>query len=179
MSHSIQPAKHAPAEQVHGLSMHPKVRAALAKGAHHEWNAKDIAELLGVGMRTAQYMLEQGHIKSTGYQGRGTHQKKHRRALTLSVVNYLLEHAEEITAADGLPIIKTLLPLLPDAVLQGIIAASQALINRRASLPVVVKTEAVAAPATARAPLAANVLPFQEFAFVSQLPARPPGQATA
>lgn len=168
MSHAVTASKDAPHGQVHGLTMHPKVRAVIARGLDHEWNAHELAELLGVRVRSMQIALEKGTIKTSRYpSANGT--RFHRRALGVSVLMYLLDHSDEITAADVLPIIKHALPLLNDDRVRQIIAAGEALLKAREDLPVVVKS---AEPEPVPAKRAANVIAAHaEFSFVAHLTA--------
>ena len=142
---SALPAHRVPAEQVHGNSMHPKVRAVLDRGLGKEWNYKELAELLGISTRAAQYLMNTGHLRVSGHPTKETGRSL-RRSSGLSVLLYLITHSEEITEADAQPILKKVLPLCTDQILEGVIAACRALISKRSGMLVVVKPAQEARP---------------------------------
>lgn len=137
---TVQPSHAAPAQQVHGLSMHPKVRAILDKGLTHEWTSKEVEELLGLSLRACQYLFSSGLLRITRYPAKSENGTT-RCCTGLSLLLYLLEHSEEITEADAQPILKKVLPLLTDQILEGVIGACRAIIGKRSGMLVVVKTE--------------------------------------
>jgi len=147
---TAQPAHRVPAPMVHGNSMLPKMRAVLDRGLHAEWTSKDLVELLGISERGAQYLMNGPHLK--GY----THPTREsdvavRRASGLSVLLYILKHSDEITEADVLPVMKKMLPLLTDQILEGVMGACRAIISKRSGLLVAVKGDAPAAAAKPQA----------------------------
>lgn len=173
MSLTIQPARTAPVDQVHGLSMHPKIRTVLDKGLAHEYDFKEFAALTGLSERSAHNLFERGEfIRVTRYPAKSVNGCK-RRVTGLSVLLYLLEHSDEITAADARPIIKKVLPLMTDALLERVISAAQALIRERAGLPVIVKADehpAAAGVSTPPPKRPTNVIAMTpEFSFVADL----------
>lgn len=137
---TVQPSHAAPAQQVHGLSMHPKVRAILEKGLAHEWTTKDVSELLGFSERSARHLFESPMLRITRYPAKSENGTT-RCCTGLSLLLYLLEHSEEITEADAQPILKKVLPLLTDQILEGVIGACRAIIAKRSGMLVVVKND--------------------------------------
>jgi len=138
MSHTVQPSHRAPAEQVHGNSLHPKVQAVLTRGLMQEWDYKSIAALLEISERSSHNLMESGLLNVSRYPAKSLNGCT-RRASGLSLLLYLLTHSDEITAEDAQPILKKVLPLLTDSILEGVIAACRALINKRSGVLVVVK----------------------------------------
>jgi AraC-like DNA-binding protein len=171
---TIRPAKDAPAHAVHGLSMQPKIRAVLDKGLEHEYDFKEFAQLTGLSERSVHNLFERGqYIKVSRYPAKSVNGCK-RRVSGLSVLCYLIEHSDEITEADTRPIMKKVLPLMTDALLERVINAAQALIRERAGLPVIVKAEepspAAAGVSTPTSKRPANVIAMHpEFSFTSAL----------
>ena len=174
---TIQPAKDAPAHAVHGLSMHPKIREVLDKGLGHEYDFKEFSALTGLSERSAHNLFERGeYIKVSRYPAKSLNGCK-RRVSGLSVLCYLIEHSDEITEADTRPILKKVLPLMTDGMLERVITAAQALIRERAGLPVIVKTEGEERRAESGEPKAskaaqrpANVIAMHpEFSFAADL----------
>lgn len=143
---TAQPANRAPAQQVHGNSMHPKVRAVLDRGLGTEWTSADVQELLGLSERSAHYLFENGLLHTSRYPTKETTYKAVRRTTGLSLLLYLLEYSDEITEADVQPIIKKVLPLLTNQILEGVAGACKALINARSGLLVAVKPAATETP---------------------------------
>jgi hypothetical protein len=174
---TVQPSHAAPAQQVHGLSMHPKVRAILEKGLAHEWTTKDVSDLLGFSERSARHLFESPMLRITRYPAKSENGTT-RCCTGLSLLLYLLEHSEEITEADAQPILKKVLPLLTDQILEGVIGACRAIIAKRGGMLVVVKAEdkgtgRLGDGETARAkPRPKNVIGMtdhNEFSFVQEL----------
>lgn len=151
---TAQPSHRAPAKQVHGNSMQPKVRAVLDRGLNHEWTSKEVKDLLNVDVRSAQQLMNGSHLRSFAHPTKRT-EKAMRRVTGLSLLLYLIKYSDEITEADAQPIIKKVLPLLTNQILEGVIGACKALINSRSGLLVVVKDEATpkAPPSSKAAPL--------------------------
>jgi|GEM_PF-3379301 len=146
MSHTVQPSHRAPAEQVHGNSLHPKVQAVLVKGLMQEWDYKSIAALLEISERSSHNLMESGLLNVSRYPAKSLNGCT-RRASGLSLLLYLLTHSDEITAEDAQPILKKVLPLLTDSILEGVIAACRSLIIKRSGvLVVVVKPASIGAP---------------------------------
>lgn len=137
---TVASSHRAPAHAVHGNSMHAKIREVLDKGLHHEWDAKSFATLTGLSERSALYIFERGEFLNVSRYPAKSLNGCLRRASGLSVLLYLVNHSDEITAEDVLPALKKMLPLLTDAVLEGVSAACKALIARRSGMPVIVKT---------------------------------------
>lgn len=135
---TAQPSHRAPAQQVHGNSMHPKVRAVLERGLDYEWSSKEVKDLLRIDVRSAQQLMNGPHLRSFAHPTKLT-EKAVRRVTGLSLLLYLLKHSDEITEADAQPIIKKVLPLLSNQILEGISGACRALINARSSMLVAVK----------------------------------------
>ena len=144
---TAQPAHRAPATQVHGNSMHPKVRAVLERGLGSEWNSAEVQELLGLSERATQYLFSMGALHITRYPSKNT-AKTVRRTTGLSLLLYLVK----ITEADAQPIVKKVLPLLTDQLLEGVAGACKALISARSGVLVAVKPAAESAPAEESAP---------------------------
>lgn len=119
--------------------MHPKVRAVLDKGLHHEWTSKDVAELLGIGLRTAQNLFQSEHLRTSDYPTNPNTDGGMRRASGLSLLLYILKHAEELQEADVIAALKKALPLLTDSMLEGVIGAAKAIIQARQGMLVVLK----------------------------------------
>ena len=172
---TVQPSSSVPPEQVHGLSMHPKVRAVLARGLDEEWTPKDVAELLGMSLRTAQCLFGTGQIHCGRYQGQPGVKTLH-RCIGMSVLLYIIDHTDELNQADAVAVLKKLLPLLTDAVLEGVAGACKALISKRSGVLVVVKAkdEGGMMKDENRKPPARpkNVIGFEphtEFSFVQEL----------
>ncbi|WP_395735140.1 hypothetical protein [Prosthecobacter sp.] len=136
---TAQPSHRAPAQQVHGNSMHPKVRAVLDRGLGAEWTLGEVEELLGVSRRSAQYLFDSHLLAITRYPAKAASGRTIRSTLGLSLLVYLIKYSDEFTEADAQPIIKKVLPLLTNQILEGIIGACKALINARSSLLVAVK----------------------------------------
>lgn len=136
---TAQPSHRAPAQQVHGNSMHPKVRAVLDRGLGAEWTSGDVQELLGFSERSTLYLFENGLLHTSRYPTRETPYKAVRRTTGLSLLLYILTYSDEITEADVQPIIKKVLPLLTDHILEGVIGACKALIHSRSGMLVAVK----------------------------------------
>ena len=121
--------------------MHPKVRAVLDRGLSHEWTVSEVQALLGMSLRSTQYLFDSDMLRISMYPARG--EKGITRFTTgLSLLLYLLEHSDEITEADAQPIIKKVLPLLTNQILEGVAGACKALINARSGLLVAVKPAA-------------------------------------
>lgn len=135
----IQTASKAPAAQVHGNSMLPKVRAVLDRGLGTEWSSGDVQELLGMSERSALYLFENGLLHTSRYPTKEGPYKAIRRTSGLSLLIYILNHSDEITEADAQPIIKKVLPLLTDQILEGVIGACRSLISKRSGVLVAVK----------------------------------------
>jgi len=138
---SVQPSHRAPAQQVHGNSMHPKVRAVLERGLGTEWTSADVQDLLGLSDRAAHYLFSSGMLHITRYPSKNT-AKTIRRTTGLSLLFYLIQNSDEITEEDALTIIKKVLPLLTNQILEGVMGACKALINARSSMLVAVKPAA-------------------------------------
>lgn len=138
---TVQPSHRAPANQVHGNSMHPKVRAVLDRGLNHEWSSKEVKDLLNVDVRSAQQLMNGTHLRSFAHPTKRT-EKAIRRVTGLSLLLYLIKYSDEISEADAQPIIKKVLPLLTNQILEGVMGACKALIHSRSSLMVVVKPAA-------------------------------------
>ena len=169
---TAMPSHAAPADQVHGNSMHGKVRAVLDRGLDAEWSSKEVAGLLGLDLRGAQYLMCNPELlKSFGHPTKS--ERSLRRTTGLSLLIYILKHSDEITAEDALPITKKVLPLLTDAHLEGVVAAAKAIIQKRRTVIVAVKPAAAAAP-TAAPQKQASTAPAElhtEFPFVADLTA--------
>lgn len=161
---TIQPAHKAPANTVHGNSMQAKFRAVLERGLSAEWTSHELRDLLGISERSAQELLSGPLLKSYAHPTKGSEQGR-RRASGLAVLLYLTRFSDEITAEDVLPALKKMLPLLTDAVLEGVISACKALISKRSGMPVIVKTEPRKQPQSA--PAATD----HEFPFMRELTA--------
>lgn len=154
---SVQPSHRAPAQQVHGNSMHPKVRAVLERGLGTEWTSADVQDLLGLSDRAAHYLFSSGMLHITRYPSKNT-TKTIRRTTGLSLLFYLIQNSDEITEDDAQPIIKKVLPLLTNQILEGVVGACKALISARSSLLMAVKPNeapAAAKPAPTPAPKSA------------------------
>lgn len=175
---TVQPSHTAPAQQVHGLSMHPKVRAILDKGLAHEWTTKDVSDLLGFSERSARHLFNSTMLRITRYPAKNESNTV-QSCTGLSLLLYLLEHSEEITEADAQPILKKVLPLLTDQILEGVIGACRAIIAKRGGMLVVVKGEDKETrrqgdkeSQAARPPRPKNVIGMaehHEFSFVQEL----------
>ena len=148
---TAQPAHRAPATQVHGNSMHPKVRAVLERGLGSEWNSAEVQELLGLSERATQYLFSMGALHITRYPSKNT-AKTVRRTTGLSLLLYLVKNSDEITEADAQPIVKKVLPLLTNQILEGVAGACKALISARSGVLVAVKPAAESAPTEESAP---------------------------
>lgn len=176
MSLTVQPSHAAPPQQVHGNSMHPKVRRVLERGLAHEWTTKEVEELLKLSPRSCQYLFECGLLAVTRYPAKNENGTK-RTCTGLSLLIYLLKYSDEITEADALPAMKKLLPMLTDTMLEGVIGAAREIIRKRQTVLVVVKqAESGERMAESRKPEAGgkpkNVIGFEphgEFSFVEEL----------
>lgn len=150
---TAQPSHRAPAQQVHGNSMQPKVRAVLERGLDYEWSSKEVKDLLRIDVRSAQQLMNGPHLRSFAHPTKMS-DKAVRRVTGLGLLLYLIKYSDEITEADAQPIIKKVLPLLTNQILEGVMGACKALIHSRSSLLVIVKQDE--APAAAKpAPKAA------------------------
>ena len=170
---TAQSSHSAPAKQVHGNSMHRKVRAVLDRGLDHEWSSKEVSDLLGMELRSAQQLMSSVHLKCFAHPTKNT-ERGVRRTTGLSLLIYLIRHSDEMTEADALPALKKLLPLLTDIMLEGVIGAARAIIQKRQRVLVVVKEadpQAAALPQTAptKAASKAPATAMPEFSFVDEL----------
>lgn len=160
MTITVQPASRAPAQQVHGNSMHPKVRAVLDRGLGAEWTPAEVQGLLKLSMRSAQNLFDSPLLRTSAYPAKNECNTR-RYTSGLSLLLYLLAHSDEITEADAQPIIKKVLPLLTNQILEGVMGACKALIHKRSGLLVAVKQEeapAAAKPAPKAAPASTEPL---------------------
>lgn len=152
MPMTIQPAAQTPPDRVHGLSHHPIIKALLARGLNHLWTHKELAEVLGLGDRTVQYMAETAQIPAMAFQGRGRKpgaNRKARRFSTTDCILYLLGTYEG--AMDTATVVNILAPLLtqlPDSVLTEVEAACQKIRRRRAGQLVIATNAPAAMPKT-------------------------------
>lgn len=138
MSLTIQPARVAPADQVHGLSHHPTVQAILRKGADHLWTVEEVAELFGLAVRSVHQAWQAGLMTTTSYPTRTGGKCTRRRCTSASLLIYFLSHSAEVPQGDVLQSLALIVTQLTDAQLEQVEAACRTLRERRQNRPVLV-----------------------------------------